>query len=67
MAALEPYEAGLHAALGRAKGGQARLGQAEHRKILCELRVQKAGGIVALDANDAQVGQGRYTVQELNH
>ena len=67
MAALERDKARLHAALGRAERGKARFGHPQHGEVLRELGMKEAGGIVALNADDAQVGQRRYTVQEWSH
>ena len=55
---LEHLKAGQHAALGVAKGGQARLAGLHQHDVLRELALQEAGGIVALGAHHAQVGQG---------
>ena len=66
-AALEANQAGLHAALGRQKCGQAGLLQAEQDKILRQLAVQKLGCVVALHADDAQMGEGGDAVKEESH
>ena len=36
---------------------------AQQRKVLRQLALQEAGGVIALHADDAEVGQGGYTVQ----
>ena len=63
----ETHEARLHAALGRAESGQARLRIVQQDEILRQLPLEKAGGVVALDTDDAQVGQCGGAVQEMAH
>jgi hypothetical protein len=39
----------------------------QQRKVLCELALEKFGGVFAFYANHAKVGQGGNTVQKLRH
>ena len=55
MRALETNKAGLHAAFGRAKSGQACVVQIKQREVIGQLAVQEAGSVIALYADDAQM------------
>ena len=67
VTALETDEAGLHAAFGRAKGGQVRLTETQQGEILGQLAVQKFGGVFALDPNHPQMWQRRNAFKLLVH
>jgi O-antigen ligase len=66
-AALETNEAGLHPAFRGAIRGKPRLAGAKQREVLRQLALQEMGGVFTVDAKDPQMGQGRYTVQDLAH
>ncbi len=63
MRALEGDEAGEHAPLGGAQGGQARLAHAEQGEVLRELAVEEGRGLVTFGGDHAERGQGGRTVQ----
>ncbi|MNE89689.1 hypothetical protein D3C80_1871310 [compost metagenome] len=66
-AALEADETGLHSAFGRQESSQSCMLHVEQGKILCELAVQEAGGVFALHADHAKVGNGGYAMERLGH
>ncbi len=55
---LEADEAGLHAPLGGQERRQAGVLQAQQGEVLGQLAVQESGGVIAFDADHAQMGQG---------
>jgi hypothetical protein len=60
-------EAGLHAALGGAEGGQPGLALAQQHEVLGQLALEEFRGVLALHPDHAEMVEGGDTVERMRH